>query len=100
MIHELGYECGLEVQAQHAIVIPYKGQLIGTHRIDILVEKCLILELKTVDHFQPIHVAQVISYLKAMQLRAGLLLNFKSPSMAKGIKRVIYSDAFRSGSSS
>ncbi|MBI1280016.1 MAG: GxxExxY protein [Anaerolineaceae bacterium] len=76
---------------QHPIAIQYKGRLIGEGRIDILVEDCLIVELKAVDDLIGIHIAQVISYLKATQLHLGLLINFKVQVLKSGgIKRVVY----------
>ncbi len=60
---------------------------IGVHRLDLIVEGQIIVELKTVKEFDDSHLAQVISYLKAAKLKAGLLLNF-SKSVLK-IKRVM-----------
>jgi GxxExxY protein len=68
----------------------YKGAVIKGQRLDLVVEQQLILELKAVDAILPIHVAQIISYLKTTKLRAGLIFNFKSKQLtAGGIKRVL-----------
>jgi GxxExxY protein len=76
---------------QHSIAVQYKGRLIGEGRIDILVENCLVVELKAVDDLIGVHTAQVISYLKATQLHLGLLINFKTQVLKSGgIKRVVY----------
>lgn len=76
---------------QHPIAVQYKGRLIGEGRIDILVENCLIVELKAVDDLIGVHTAQVISYLKATGLHLGLLINFKTQILKSGgIKRVVY----------
>ncbi len=57
--------------------------------IDLLVERRLVVELKTVDTLLPVHSAQVISYLKAIGSQLGLLLNFKVAVMKDGTKRVV-----------
>lgn len=79
---------GLSFQRQLAIPIQYKGRQIGEHRIDILVEKKIVLELKTVVAFEEVFFSIVRSYLKASGLRHGLLLNFAS--MPLTVKRVIF----------
>lgn len=76
---------------QHPIAVQYKGRLIGEGRIDILVENCLIVELKAVDDLIGVHTSQVISYLKATGLHLGLLINFKVQVLRSGgIKRVVF----------
>ena len=55
----------------------------------MVVNEAVILELKCVDSFQPIHTAQVLTYLKMTGLKLGLLLNFKADVMRNGIKRVV-----------
>ncbi|MDK3156797.1 GxxExxY protein [Kamptonema cortianum] len=76
-------------QRQHPIKLFYKGKNVGHERLDLLVEERVIVELKAVDSLAPIHQAQVISYLRAMNLRLGLLINFNVPILKQGIKRVI-----------
>lgn len=88
MIHELGLR-GLMVQPQHEILVPYKDILIPGHQLDLLVGGRIVVELKAVEQFHPIHQAQLLSYLKATGLRLGLLLNFKVPVMKDGIKRLV-----------
>ena len=79
-------------QRQYPIYVSYKGKSVGEGRIDLLIENTLIVELKTVDNFSPIHTAQVISYLKSLDLTLGLLLNFKTATLRDGIKRVVYTN--------
>jgi GxxExxY protein len=74
---------------QKEIAIPYKSTKLIGQRFDMLVECRLILELKAVDMLMSIHEAQIISYLKALQLRAGLLINFNVKVLKYGIKRII-----------
>jgi len=57
--------------------------------VDILVDNCLVVELKAVDALAPIHVAQALSYLKTTGLRLALLINFNVPVLKRGIKRVV-----------
>ena len=76
-------------ERQKKIGLYYKGCSIGEHRVDLLVDGQLIVELKVVDSFFPIHTAQVLSYLKATDLKLGLLINFNVTSLKIGIKRVI-----------
>jgi len=71
------------------VAVDYKGHRVGDGRLDLLVDSRLVVELKAVEAFAPIHMAQVMSYLKAMQLPLGLLLNFNVPVLKRGIKRVI-----------
>ena len=59
------------------------------YRVDLLVQGELIVEVKTVDMLQPVHTAQLLSYLKLKPARLGLLLNFNVDVMRKGIKRVV-----------
>jgi len=63
------------------IEIVFKGEVIDSYRLDIIVEDKVILELKAVDEFHPRHKAQLLSYLKASKLRLGLLVNFGSDKL-------------------
>jgi GxxExxY protein len=77
-------------QRQVVLPINYEGiQLEAGLRIDIIVESCLVVELKTVDALSPLHEAQLLTYLKLSNNRLGLLLNFNVPIMKQGIKRLI-----------
>ncbi len=73
---------------QYSTSICYKGQQVGAGKIDFLVGDRLVVELKAVESLLPLHLAQVISYLKATGSRLGLLLNFNVPVMKEGIRRV------------
>ena len=79
---------GLRVESQLSRSIQYRDVEVGLHRVDLLVEGALIVELKAVSGLEDIHFAQVRSYLKALGLKHGLLLNFAS--MPLTIKRVIF----------
>jgi GxxExxY protein len=82
---------GTSFERQVPVPVFYKGCDIGEGRLDFLVEKCLLVELKAIDSLAPIHTAQVISCLKATGLHLGLLINFKVPALRSGIRRVVRS---------
>jgi len=85
---ELGI-AGLHAQNQVEIPVCYRGQDLGIgFRADIIVEGALLLELKAVDKLAPVHLSQVITYLKLLGFRRGFLLNFNRPLMRDGIQRV------------
>lgn len=75
---------GIKAERQVAVPISYKGQNISTPlRIDLLVEDCLVLELKAVEQFAPIFQAQLLTYLKLAAKPKGLLLNFNCTNLTK-----------------
>jgi len=80
---------GLQYKNQVVIPIIYKRTSLGEHRIDLLVEDEIIVELKAVDRNDPVFVAQVMSYLRLANKKLGLLINFNVPVLRKGIKRII-----------
>ena len=67
---------GLAVEVEKEVVIFYEGEEVGRHRLDLIVERRVILELKTVEDLSQAHYAQVRSYLKATGLAVALLVNF------------------------
>jgi len=89
----LAYELrqrGLTVEEQIPVPVVYKGiKLECGYRLDLLVEKRIIVELKAVDALLPIHDAQLLTYLKLCKLRLGLLINFNVPILKNGIKRLL-----------
>jgi GxxExxY protein len=78
---------GLKVEVQKEIEVMYDGQVVGVHRLDLVVEDEVVVELKAVREFDNSHTAQLLSYLKATGLKVGLLLNFAKPTLR--IKRVV-----------
>ena len=88
VLHELRL-LGLEVARQVEVPVIYKGVNLGaTYRIDLLVERELLLELKSVSALDPVHTAQILTYLRLMKLRTGLLINFNTSQLRHGIKRL------------
>ena len=88
----LAYElaqAGLSFQRQVHLPVSYKGvHLDCGYKLDLVVEGKIILELKAVERIMPIHEAQLLSYLRMMNLKLGLILNFHSSAMKNGIKRI------------
>lgn len=80
-------EDGFNFEYQKEIKIEYLGTLVGTHRLDLLVENEIIVELKAVKELADIHFAQLRSYLKATGLKVGLLINFSKATLE--VKRVV-----------
>ena len=78
---------GLSVQSQVELPIYYEGEEVGRHRLDLLVEGVIVVELKAIKDLEDVHFAIVRSYIHAARLRHGLLLNFNKPTLE--IKRVI-----------
>ena len=77
-------------ESQVGIPLIFKGfDLSKEYKIDILVEKELIIELKSVDTILPVHQAQLISYLKLAEKRMGFLINFNVPVIKNGFKRFV-----------
>lgn len=80
---------GLKVQQNVKVPVEYKGHSIGDYFIDLLVEDCVILELKSVERHDPIFEAQILSYMRLTQTKIGLLINFNSKMVKDGIKRFV-----------
>lgn len=82
---------GKKLKFQKELVVPviYKGIKIGEHRIDLVVEDMIVLELKSVERNDPIFDAQLLSYLRLTKKKLGLLINFNTLLLKDGIKRII-----------
>ena len=81
---------GIRFERQKPLPIHYKGvRLDCGYRIDLLVEDTVVLELKAVDGIEPIHEAQVLTYLKLGGWQVGLLMNFHVPVLKDGIRRLV-----------
>ena len=79
----LAFEC------ERAIDVRYRGIPIPGQRLDLVIEGLVIVELKAVSRFEEIHRAQVISYLRTMGLRGGLLINFRVRVLKQGLQRIV-----------
>jgi len=80
---------GLKCDNQVVVPIAYKGTTLGEHRIDIIVEDSVIVELKAVERMDPVYKAQILSYMRLTSKKLGLLINFNVPYLRDGIQRVI-----------
>jgi GxxExxY protein len=82
---------GLNTDRQIPVPVVYKDIKLGCgYRIDILVENSIVVELKTVAAFAPVHEVQILTYMKFANKKIGLLINFNVTILKNGIKRFIY----------
>jgi GxxExxY protein len=81
---------GLRFERQMAVSVEYKEVLLeNALRIDLMVEDKIVVELKAVEKLLPVHDAQVMTYLKLIKSRLGLLINFNVPKIKEGIRRIV-----------
>ena len=81
---------GLSVESQVEIPLIYKGEPVGDSlRMDLFVEKKLVVELKSVAALEPIHDAQLLTYMKLVHCKVGLLINFNVTVLTHGVKRMV-----------
>jgi GxxExxY protein len=81
---------GLSVDTQVAVPVTYDNmRLEGGLRLDMLVEKCVIIEIKAVETMNPVYEAQLLTYLQLVGVRLGFLINFTVPHLKDGIKRMV-----------
>ena len=80
---KLAYEC------ERSVDVVYRGVPISGQRIDLIIEGLIVVELKAVSGIEEIHRAQVISYLRTMGLRGGLLINFRVRVLKDGLRRIV-----------
>lgn len=74
--------------SEKSININYKGTRLETNlRVDLIIENCMILELKSIEKILPIHEAQILSYMKILQAPVGLLINFNSTNIIQNGKK-------------
>jgi GxxExxY protein len=97
--HEL-IQAGHKAEAEVALPVVYDGiKLDVGYRLDLLVDDCVIVELKTAERITPVYEAQIISYLKLSGKSLGLLINFKVAHLRDGIKRFVHGAGWRNPSS-
>ena len=80
------------IHAEHQVMLPlkYKNfELENTFRIDVLVEKEILMEIKSVEEMLPVYSAQILSYLKHSEKKLGFLVNFNVPLLKRGFKRFV-----------
>ena len=87
LCHELHLR-GLSFQRQVDLPVEYKGLILNCgYKIDLLVQREVILELKSVEKILPVHQAQLLTYMKLANKKVGLLINFNVPLLSQGITR-------------
>lgn len=81
---------GLRVERQVVVPVTFDGHVFdAAFKIDILVEDCLVIEIKAVDHGSRAHAKQLLTYLRLLKQPVGLLLNFSGETMKEGIRRMV-----------
>ncbi len=81
---------GVPFAKQVEMPVSYKGEALDCgYRVDMIVDSRVIVEIKAVESLQPIHEAQVLTYLRLTGLHLGLLLNFCVPTLKRGIRRIV-----------
>ena len=80
---------GIRFESEKPIEVKYRSWLIPGQRLDLLVEGSVIVEIKAVKKLKLLHRRQIVSYLRSLGLRAGLLLNFDRPYLREGIRRIV-----------
>ena len=81
LLHELSLR-GIQTQVEEEVCIAYKNRTVGKHRLDIIANGTVIIELKAVPAISDLHIAQSLSYLTATRLELALILNFGGPSLS------------------
>ena len=99
LIHELQLR-GFACEKQQIVHVHYKNLTFEEElKYDVLVEKCLLLELKAVESVAPIHQAKLLSYMKLLNIPVGLLINFHELRLVDGIRRMVLRGADKLGES-
>jgi GxxExxY protein len=80
---------GLSFVKEVSVPALYKGRLLGSYRLDFMVEDLVIVEVKSVDRMSPVFQTQLITYLGLTKKRVGLLINFNSRLLKDGVQRII-----------
>ena len=88
---------GLKAQTQVAMPVIYGEEKINVgYRIDLLVDNCIIVELKAVDYILPVHEAQIITYMKLLKVPQGLMINFNTVNIFHEGQKTYVNELFRS----
>jgi GxxExxY protein len=82
---------GMRYRRQMPLQVAYKGESIGEFRMDVVVEDTVVIELKSTERHDPLFEAQLLSYMKLGGYKIGLLINFNSILLTKGIRRLVLS---------
>jgi GxxExxY protein len=83
LAQQIPFEC------EKNITVRYRDRPVATHRLDLVVRGCVVVELKAVKMLKRVHEAQVLAYLKASRLPVGLLMNFGGSTLKEGFRRIV-----------
>jgi GxxExxY protein len=81
--------CHLSFELERHVPVRYRGRLIAHHRVDLIVEERIIVEVKAIERIAPVCVSQVMNYLHLTHLKIALLVNFNVPLLKNGIRRIV-----------
>jgi GxxExxY protein len=84
-------DAGMTVEEERRFPVVFRGRQIGDYRPDLIVDSCIVAEIKSVERYDPVLLAQMLTYLRVTGLHIGLILNFNRPRLIDGVKRVIRS---------
>ena len=85
---ELAHQ-GIPFESESTLPLVYRGVPVGEYRLDLVVNRTVVVEAKSVLRWEPVFAAQVLTYLRITGLRVGLLLNFNKSVLKDGIKRIV-----------
>jgi GxxExxY protein len=80
---------GISFERQRGFSVYYKGHHISEHRPDLIVANQVVVEVKSIERFAPVHHAQMLTYLRVASMQVGLILNFNSATMREGTRRIV-----------
>ncbi len=80
---------GAALETERLVNVEYRGESLGSYRLDLIVQNLVVVELKAIERFDPVHRSQVVAYLKATGLHVGLLMHFNTPVLKLGLQRVV-----------
>lgn len=91
---------GLRVEKERQISFEYEGiSITNGFRVDLLVESCVVVELKSLEKLAPVHTRQILTYLRLLDLPIGLLINFGAARLGDGLQRVVNNRSSRAATS-
>jgi GxxExxY protein len=82
-------EDGIPFERELEIPVSYRDEWLCVQRLDIVADRQIVLEVKSVEQLAPVHYAQLLSYLRVSKLKVGLLVNFNVPVLRDGLKRIV-----------
>ena len=92
-LYDLLQEQSLKVEKQRMIPVTFRGKILESgFRTDLIIENCVLVELKSIEKIMPVHEARILTYLRLSQIKLGLLLNFNAQLLKQGIKCFVKSE--------